>query len=325
VYDRTMFHGATFADLTKLGRPVIAIDATDLSYGTPFLFTQETFDLICSDLDVFPLARAVAASNGFPGLFSPITLTNRAAQCGGRTPGWLPRVTEAQRSDPLSRIGNESKVVEHYLDDNKTAYVHLVDGGVSDNLALRAGGSAMESIAQSLAGVSSRFGHLRRVLAISIDGEGAQDSSAARRRLVGGIFSLFGLVSGAQIDRYNFETLTTVTQQLRDFTSALKEARCTEARFIDGAPCDDVKGALLHISLNEMAPGPERDRLLAIPTGLTISREDADLLVAAGRAAIMNAMPLRQFLDDYPVRPPVQSLAARIAQPGSEPRQMPKP
>ena len=36
VYDRTMFHGATFADLQARGRPLIAIGATDISYGTPF-------------------------------------------------------------------------------------------------------------------------------------------------------------------------------------------------------------------------------------------------------------------------------------------------
>ncbi len=301
VYDRTMFHGATFADLKKVGRPVIAIDATDLSYGTPFLFTQETFDLICSDLSVFPLARAVAASNGFPGLFSPVTLTNRAAQCGGRKPGWLRRVTMEQRENPLSRIGNESFAAERYLDDHKTTYVHLVDGGVSDNLALRAGGSAMEGVAQSPEGIAAgNFGGVRRVLVISIDGQGTQDSSVARRRAVGGVFSLFGLVTGAQIDRYNFETLTTVTQQLRNLIAAIAQARCANARLIAGVPCDDVKGALVHISLAEMAPGPENDRLLAIPTGLTLSREDVDLLVAAGRAAVLNSEPLRQFLADYP-------------------------
>ena len=86
VYDRTMFHGATFRDLAKLGRPVIAVGATDLAYGNPMVFTQETFDLICSDLDDFPVARAVAASNGFPGLFSPITLTNRRRTAADASP-----------------------------------------------------------------------------------------------------------------------------------------------------------------------------------------------------------------------------------------------
>jgi predicted acylesterase/phospholipase RssA len=53
VYDQTMFHGANFVDLQKRRRPIIAINATDLSYGSPFMFTQEGFDLICSDLASF--------------------------------------------------------------------------------------------------------------------------------------------------------------------------------------------------------------------------------------------------------------------------------
>jgi NTE family protein len=81
-----MFHGATFRDLAQRGRPS-SRSAPPTSYGTPVLFTQEPFDLICSDLEDFPVACAVAASNGFPGLFSPITLTNGAADCGGRKPG----------------------------------------------------------------------------------------------------------------------------------------------------------------------------------------------------------------------------------------------
>lgn len=105
VYDRTMFHGATYADLQARGRPLIAIDATDISYGTPFLFIQETFDLICSDLSKFPISRAVAASNGFPALFSPVTLTNNANSCGGREPGWVRDVSPDALKNPMSRVG----------------------------------------------------------------------------------------------------------------------------------------------------------------------------------------------------------------------------
>jgi len=144
---------------------------------------------------------------------------------------------------------------------------------------------------------------VRRILILSIDGQGAQDSSIAQRRAVGGIFSLFGLVSGAQIDRYNFETLTTVTDQLRAFVTLLAKTRCDEAQVIDGAPCGDVSGRLIHISLSAMPEGPEKDALLAIPTGLTLKSEHVDLLVAAGEAAVVNAAPLQQFLASYPPQP----------------------
>ena len=86
VYDRLMFHGATYADLLRQGLPVISVDATDIANGIAFSFTQPTFDLICSDLSSFPVARAVAASNGFPVLFSPITLTSHTPDCRGMRP-----------------------------------------------------------------------------------------------------------------------------------------------------------------------------------------------------------------------------------------------
>jgi hypothetical protein len=138
---------------------------------------------------------------------------------------------------------------------------------------------------------------------LSIDGEGGQDSTIAQRRLVGGLFSLLGLVSGAQIDSYNFETLTTVGQQAQDFPAAIAKARCAAGPEIDGYPCGDVKGMLVHVSLVETPEGPEKDRLLAIPTGLTLKHDDVDALVAAGKRAIMNSAPLRALLDDYAAEP----------------------
>lgn len=317
VYDETMFHGATYKDLAARGRPVIAIGATDISYGTPFLFTQEFFDVICSDLSVFPLARAVAASNGFPGLFSPITLTNQAADCGGRKPGWDTRVTDEQRRDPLSRLGLQANMIDRYLDPSRTRYVHLADGGISDNLALRVAGSMMQNLAQSPAAIARRgYDRLRRILVISVDGQGAQDSSVAQRRAVGGLFSIFGLVSGAQIDRYNFETFNTVTAQIQQIVQAVRTARCARGKVIDGTACDDVQGALVHISLTSMPSSPEKDELLAIPTGLTLQPHDVDLLAAAGQAAVTASEPLRQFLDNYPPRPPVTTPRPPRAQSG---------
>jgi len=304
-YDETMFHGATFQDLMRQGRPVIAIGATDISYGNPFSFTQEFFDLICSDLSEFPIARAVAASNGFPGLFSPVTLTSHAADCGGRRPGWERRVGERERHDPLSRLGYQAKILDQYLDPTRTSYLHLVDGGVADNLALRVSGGMMENLAQSPTAITARGAdRIRRVLLLSIDGEGAQDTTVAQRKSVGGLFSLFGMVSGGQIDRYNFETLYAVTAELRDSGQSLRTARCARGPMIDGAPCGDVQAELIHISLASIPDGPEKAELLAIPTGLTLQPHDVDLLVAAGQTAITTSGPLRHFLDGYPPAPP---------------------
>ncbi|HQQ73897.1 MAG TPA: patatin-like phospholipase family protein, partial [Pseudomonadales bacterium] len=80
-YDRTIFHGKTFADIPLDKRPFIEINATDLQAGAHFSFTQGYFDLLCSDLQKYPLARAVTSSSGVPIAFPPVVLKNNAAEC----------------------------------------------------------------------------------------------------------------------------------------------------------------------------------------------------------------------------------------------------
>ena len=63
IYDEKIFDGARFSDLIGLDRPLIQINSTDLSQGNRFTFSQGQFDVICSDLDRFPIARAKTAKN----------------------------------------------------------------------------------------------------------------------------------------------------------------------------------------------------------------------------------------------------------------------
>src|SRR6266404_5651880 len=60
-YDRHIFDGATFNDLLKRNRrPFLSLNATDMSAGSTFQFTQDQFDYLCSDISNCPIARAVA-------------------------------------------------------------------------------------------------------------------------------------------------------------------------------------------------------------------------------------------------------------------------
>ena len=165
---------------------------------------------------------------------------------------------------------------------------------------MRSAGATMQAMGESdLAGRG--YTHVRRVLILSIDGQGTQDSSIAQRKEIGGIIQMLGLVSGAQIDSYNFETLNTVTQQLQAVTDRLRQARCAQGPVVDGAPCNDVASQLIHISLSGMPETPGKEKLLAIPTGLTLARSDVDALVQAGEEAITRSAPLRAFIENYGV------------------------
>jgi len=154
-------------------------------------------------------------------------------------------------------------------------------------------GGGKRSAAYSYGALQGMRGVPRRILVISIDGQNVQDSSVSQRRVV------VGLIAGNTIDRLNFETMVAFDQQLKDVTKAIRAARCAQAPTVNGAPCDGVQSAFVQVSLSAMPPGPERDRLLAIPTGLTINRASVDALISAGRDAITTSGPIRRFLDSY--------------------------
>jgi len=298
VYDDHMFHGATYAELIKNGRPMIMADATDVTYGRVFSFLQDTFDLICSDLSSFPLARATAASNGFPVLFSPITLISYTKDCKGRVPGWFAASKETIAKEPDSRLAAAAKQAEEYLNAKETWYVHLLDGGIVDNLALRGLINSMLLMFDNPeAAIQRGFHKWRRVLIISVDGEGDQDTAWARQRQVTGFGQILSNVSGAQIDEYNFETLILAQQEVAAFGQFLAKVRCSQGEVIDGFRCDDVQSAFVHLSLSDVTDESVRERLQAIPTGLTVSDEDLKLLIESGYNAVMASEGVKQMLD----------------------------
>jgi len=230
VYDRLMFHGATYADLLREGLPVISVNATDIANGISFSFTQPTFDLLCSDLSTFPVARAVAASNGFPVLFSPITLTSHTPDCRGVRPPTAAPAEWAEISDDLSRRALLARTANRYLDPERTKYVHLLDGGISDNLALRGvvnGGIALDETSDTFRRVAMTA---RRVLVLSVDGQSAPDPALSKQRVVTGLSQIFGAVSSTQIDAYNFETLILTDSELGQLVRSLSKVRCAQAR-----------------------------------------------------------------------------------------------
>lgn len=294
VYDEQLFHGATFKDLIAKGRPLIAVNATDVTYGSPFPFIQDQFDLICSDLNTYPLARAVAASNGLPVLFTPITLKNYSENCAGQQPEWV----RTWLGEPeISREHEAARVAQRYLDHRQTEYVHLLDGGISDNLAMRPViGSIMRFNDDAKRYARSWAIRTRRVLLIAVDGQAAADTSWARQRTVSGIGQIIAAVTGSQIDEYNFETLLLAKEQMTRLVEELKALRCRHTDEIKGEDCNDVSGEVIHLSLARIKDEAVRRRLQSIPTGLTLSKEDVDLLVESGRQIVRDAPELKEFL-----------------------------
>ena len=300
VYDRLMFHGATFADLYRQGRPQVSVNATDISFGSPFGFLPQTFDVICSDLGDLSIARAIAASNGFPVLFGPVTLRNyRGPDCP------LPQPVSGEawsRAEHDLRTRALLENLYRYSDGQQSPWIHLMDGGISDNLALRVLLNDMLLLDTGAARFAADLMPVRRILVISIDGQSAPNPSWPRQRTVSGLGQILSAVTSTQIGAYNIETLIAVQSTLDDLVDKLRAMRCQQAPVIKGFACGDVAGRVMRVSLSDY-PDPEaRARLVATRTGLTLPREQVDALVAAGETMInRDAGIISRFLEPQPI------------------------
>ena len=138
LYDDILFHGATFADLDRGTGPFVLVTATDISTGARLGFNQSVFDLLCSDLDAVPLSRAAAASSAVPFVLSPVTINNYGGHCNYSLPAWLLAFSDRTTAPrPGARMIRHLEDLDTYLDSAHNPYIHLVDGGLADNLGLR--------------------------------------------------------------------------------------------------------------------------------------------------------------------------------------------
>src|SRR6266550_360752 len=169
VWDERLFHGATFKQIIQRhSRPYLIVNATDMALGSPFSFTQEQFDPMCDDLSEFPIARAVAASSAFPGLLTPITIESHAGHCAFTAPVWA--TSDSGDAHINADAYRAARDYFSYTDSTKRPFIHLMDGGPSDNLGIRPVLRGLTSIARDFSLLRLQGnGQLRRIVVIVIN------------------------------------------------------------------------------------------------------------------------------------------------------------
>lgn len=136
LYDEMVFDHATFADLKRANGPLVIINGTDITIGARFSFTQDQFDAICGDLSKVTLGRAIATSTALPPLLTPISFENRGGTCGAKPPAWQAAAEAAgAASEAPGRALLRARALQSYADPARP-YVHVFDGGLSENLGL---------------------------------------------------------------------------------------------------------------------------------------------------------------------------------------------
>ena len=297
IFHESVFEGASFQSLVDAKGPFVAINATDLSSGERFTFTQDQFDVICSDLQRLPISVAVAASSAVPVVLAPIDMRNHAGTCGYEPDTVIQEALRQRRTNPRGYRAARSLA---QLDDPAKKYLHLVDGAISDNLALR---YALDTLAMA-GGMERAFGYeLADVtVLISVNAESGPDPSIDLSSAAPGLAAMMQAVSGGQIRRYNFETLL-LSRELMD--RMVRDAR---------AAGHDVAGIVVDVSFENF--GDERDRAYfeRIPTSFDLDDEQVDQLIWAGRELLLSAPEFQRLvrhvgatMPESAPRPPAES------------------
>jgi NTE family protein len=298
--DEALFEGKTYGDLAaQRSRPGILIHASDMATLSRFEFMQFQFDLICSDLSQLPIARASAASAALPLVLSPITLKSYAGECGYQAPEWLMDASKSAR--PLQR--QRAKEMLSYLDVRKRPHIHLLDGGLSDNMALRGvletvtvvGGlekTLLGGLEKTLrvAGIKK----IRKLVFIAVNAETSPDVLEYRSDEVPVVSRAFNSLVDIPINRYSADTLLLMRFALEKWRADLR-ARPPDS---DSLFAKDADIYFIDASLGAVEDPAEQEYLMKIPTTLYLTDVQIERLLLAAMRLVRQDKEFQRLMHD---------------------------
>ena len=281
------------------------INATDMSLGSRFEFTQDQFDLLCSDLSSFPLSCAVAASSAFPILLSPLTLRNYAGSCDSPEPGWV-QSTLRDASAPTRRR-NQALEARAYLDSTKRPFIHLLDGGLADDLGLR---GPLEGIVTS--GNAGRgmpwfqVDQIRKVVLVVVNASVAPDEGVDRREKSPGLREVAEAAGRVPISRYSFETVELFKETVEKWQREINQRRQSTNAPASAASGSSAGKSLLEelqfypieVNFDAVPDETERKFFKKLTTSFKLPPETVDRLRAVAARLLRQSENYRKLLRD---------------------------
>ncbi len=309
-YDEILFNGATFGDLDRGNGPLIMASATDISTGGRVTFTQNIFNVFCSDLNAVRLSRAAAASSAVPVVLSTVTINNYGGTCNFSIPPWAKIfIQSANPPRPAARAIRELKEAETYGDSTKRPYIHLVDGGVSDNVGMRGVLDALQFLeALYIAGIPTPLDHVKRIVVVVVNSLSSPPIDWDKSEQGPGMVDVLLKSTGVPIDHYSFEAV----EQLKDIAArwqnereVRKLAQCSTNK--DSPVCaairvPDAEVYAIDVSFAALKDQAERDYLNLQPTSFVLPPEAVDRLRAAAGTIILASPEFQRLLKDAGVK-----------------------
>jgi NTE family protein len=288
LYDETVFDGATFGDLQRANGPFVIVNGTDVTTGARFSYTQDQFDAICADLSRVTLGRAVATSTALPPLLTPITLENHGGTCGRKPPAWQAAAEAAiGESETPGRALLRARALQSY-EDPARPYVHLFDGGLSENLGLSEVLRAFELLkVEPDETVLPALRRARKVVVIAVNALRFPEVDWDRSPMPPETDTLEGQMWSIPVDRISLDAVEQVREKLIAW-QAEGPAEGPEQR----------RGYLAQVTFDALKDPAERLYFKKVKTSLKLPKEQVDQLREVAGRLLREAPAFKRLLAD---------------------------
>src|SRR5208283_1001693 len=149
------------------------------------------------------------ASSAVPFALSPVTLNNYGGSCKFALPPWGKAFADPATSPrPAARAIKHLQEMRAYQDGLHKPYIHLVDGGLADNLGMRSVLEALEELeALNILGQPTPLDHVRRIIVFIVNSVSAPTTNWDESERPPSDVAVLVKATGVPIDHFSYEAI----------------------------------------------------------------------------------------------------------------------
>lgn len=145
-----------------------------------------------------------------------MTFNNYGGSCDYQYPAWVSDAQQLEEGQlPPGRELERYKEMAEFRDSKNRPYIHLVDGGVSDNIGVRGVLIALEGFFFSEEFSEKQgFGGIKRNILFIVNARSAHDRDWQQKESPPGSIKQLAQSTGVPIERYSFESIELMKDQV---------------------------------------------------------------------------------------------------------------